>query len=407
MNEIIAIFYKSIDYYIKTFIPLMESITDSNYIKSIENKPTINGNIKTSCLKTLNQQKMSTEEQFNAAVNVIKKLPKNGPFQPSDELKLKFYAFFKQATEGPNLTKKPAFYDIVNRYKWDAWKRLDSMDRQTAMDSYIGELKKVVETMSFNDSVSEFYEVLGPFHEFLPQESNGTNDRLNGDDTEEHIPSERLNQIIKAGKKSKNPYKDINELNGEDFGIDSESEEFSDTYDHIGGVGENGEIPIADRNGIHFSIDNIVSARGGTDSNPSAQISPSNSTNNRIVSSVMNRNVRELGTGVTQDSGPSNSRAAGGSGGGHGSNPHDYSIGINEQLALAVIRLQQSMDQVVNRLDALEAMLTRESRTKTSFNNKSKIWPFEELRPQTALVLLVWPFVTQWIIHYIQNKRKK
>ena len=27
--------------------------------------------------------------------------------------------------------------------------------------------------MSFNESVSDFYEVLGPFHEFLPQESNG------------------------------------------------------------------------------------------------------------------------------------------------------------------------------------------------------------------------------------------
>ena len=41
--------------------------------------------------------------------------------------------------------------------------------------------------MSFNDSVSEFYEVLGPFHEFLPQESNGD---TNGSP---ETPSEELN----------------------------------------------------------------------------------------------------------------------------------------------------------------------------------------------------------------------
>lgn len=73
---------------------------------------------------------------------------------------------------------------------------------------------------------------------------------------------------------------------------------------------------------------------------------------------------------VTQGVGSSNTRGTGGTGGGNGSNPQDYSIGINEQLALAVIRLQQSMDQVVNRLDTLESMLTRDSRV-INLNNSS------------------------------------
>ncbi len=68
---------------------------------------------------------------------------------------------------------------------------------------------------------------------------------------------------------------------------------------------------------------------------------------------------------VSQPIGSSSIRGTGGTGGGSGSNPQDYSIGINEQLALAVIRLQQSMDQVVNRLDTLESMLTRDSRVIT------------------------------------------
>ena len=94
-----------------------------------------------------------------------------GSFQPSDELKLTFYAYFKQATDGPNNTKKPPFYDIVNRYKWDAWKKQGEMTRQEAMNMYVEELKKVVETISLNEEVSGFLDILGPFYEFLPEET--------------------------------------------------------------------------------------------------------------------------------------------------------------------------------------------------------------------------------------------
>lgn len=66
-----------------------------------------------------------------------------GAFQPSNELKLRFYAFFKQATDGPNETKKPPFYDVINRYKWDAWKHCGSMSKAEAMNYYVEELKKV------------------------------------------------------------------------------------------------------------------------------------------------------------------------------------------------------------------------------------------------------------------------
>ena len=86
---------------------------------------------------------MSIEEQFNAAVNVIQNLPKNGSFQPSDQMKLKFYALFKQAKEGPNTTPKPSFYEIVPRYKWEAWTKLGQMPREEAMKGYVNELKQV------------------------------------------------------------------------------------------------------------------------------------------------------------------------------------------------------------------------------------------------------------------------
>ena len=41
------------------------------------------------------------DAKFEAAVGVIQGLPKDGSFQPSNEMKLKFYGFYKQAREGP------------------------------------------------------------------------------------------------------------------------------------------------------------------------------------------------------------------------------------------------------------------------------------------------------------------
>ena len=42
----------------------------------------------------------------------------SGPFQPSHEMMLMFYAYFKQATEGPCHITKPNFWEIVKKAKW-------------------------------------------------------------------------------------------------------------------------------------------------------------------------------------------------------------------------------------------------------------------------------------------------
>ncbi|XP_030745600.1 acyl-CoA-binding domain-containing protein 5 [Sitophilus oryzae] len=101
---------------------------------------------------------MTTEEKFNAAVNVIRSLPKNGSYQPSNELMLRFYAYFKQATQGPCSGSRPAFWDIVGRAKYDAWKKLGDMSKNVAMAKYVDELHSIVETMSYSDKVANFLE---------------------------------------------------------------------------------------------------------------------------------------------------------------------------------------------------------------------------------------------------------
>lgn len=67
----------------------------------------------------------------------------SGAYQPSNEVMLRFYAYYKQATEGSCQQPKPAFWEVVKKAKWEAWTRLGNMSRTEAMNNYVEELKKV------------------------------------------------------------------------------------------------------------------------------------------------------------------------------------------------------------------------------------------------------------------------
>ncbi|XP_053103099.1 enoyl-CoA delta isomerase 2 isoform X3 [Hemicordylus capensis] len=74
-----------------------------------------------------------SQEDFEKAkeqVNLLKD-------DPGDEVKLKLYALFKQATQGPCNTPKPGMLDFVNKAKWDAWKSLGSLPQDGARQKYI------------------------------------------------------------------------------------------------------------------------------------------------------------------------------------------------------------------------------------------------------------------------------
>ena len=61
----------------------------------------------------------------------------------SNEDKLEFYALFKQATEGENKTKAPSRLKVVEKYKWDAWKKLGKMSKEEAMKKYVERLTNI------------------------------------------------------------------------------------------------------------------------------------------------------------------------------------------------------------------------------------------------------------------------
>ncbi|KAA0191909.1 hypothetical protein HAZT_HAZT004726 [Hyalella azteca] len=82
-----------------------------------------------------------------------------------------FYGLYKQATEGPCTEPKPPFYQVIAGYKWRAWNSLGNISKEEAMEKYVAELKKIIETMSYSADVASFMEALGPFYDYVEMPS--------------------------------------------------------------------------------------------------------------------------------------------------------------------------------------------------------------------------------------------
>ncbi|XP_073686571.1 acyl-CoA-binding domain-containing protein 5A isoform X2 [Garra rufa] len=109
------------------------------------------------------------EQRFDAAVKVIQSLPSNGSFQPSNDMMLKFYSYYKQATQGPCNIPRPGFWDPVGKAKWDAWNSLGEMAKEEAMAAYVDDLKLILESMPVTNEVEELLQVIGPFYELVDE----------------------------------------------------------------------------------------------------------------------------------------------------------------------------------------------------------------------------------------------
>lgn len=79
--------------------------------------------------------------KFDEAVNYIQTA--DGDFKPSNEMKLEFYALYKQATEGDVSGKRPGMMDFVGRAKYDAWEKLKGTSSDDAMQTYIDKLESL------------------------------------------------------------------------------------------------------------------------------------------------------------------------------------------------------------------------------------------------------------------------
>ncbi|XP_056453728.1 acyl-CoA-binding domain-containing protein 5A-like isoform X1 [Gadus chalcogrammus] len=121
------------------------------------------------------EQESSLEARFDAAVGVIRSLPEDGPYQPSDNMMLMFYSYYKQATLGPCHAPRPiGFWDSRGKAKWDAWSSLGNMTKEEAMINYVDDIQLILETIPVSEEVSELVEKLGNFY----SEVDGAGDQV-------------------------------------------------------------------------------------------------------------------------------------------------------------------------------------------------------------------------------------
>ncbi|KAM9774929.1 acyl-CoA-binding domain-containing protein 5A isoform 3-T3 [Syngnathus typhle] len=120
------------------------------------------------------EQRHLTQLRFDAAVKVIKSLPPDGSFQPSNDMMLKFYSYYKQATVGKCNIARPGFWDAIGKAKWNAWNSLGEMTKEEAMAAYVDEMKLILEGMPVTGEVEELLQTLAPFYEVVDEKKKIT-----------------------------------------------------------------------------------------------------------------------------------------------------------------------------------------------------------------------------------------
>ncbi|XP_008934204.1 PREDICTED: acyl-CoA-binding domain-containing protein 5 isoform X1 [Merops nubicus] len=455
---------------------------------------------------------------------------------------LKFYSFYKQATQGPCNIPRPGFWDPIGRYKWDAWSALGDMSKEEAMIAYVEEMKKILESMPMTDKVEELLQVIGPFYEIVEDKKNKGSDltsdlsnvmnstpnikavngkaessdsgaeseeeglreeeekqrQLNGKDYEnvkhESAAAKDLESVVTNGchedsftPDTQNGIQTKSALNGlnpeEEIKKMEQSLEIANNGAHQGANEENTEEVSATQHltsdsdsevycdsmeqlGLEEPLEIITSAKGSLkhsshflDVDPSFLLENTDFPRRACVTSenlqpgnTVEAAAQEQGEvkcggedGKASNGGPHKEKKGGEKadfysvrrGRGHRLQPlGDGSQGgqmgsggdgdrwgsdrgprgsLNEQIAVVLMRLQEDMQNVLQRLHMLEAVTASQAKSATLQSNyqpdssakKPAWWPFE-ISPGILAFAVVWPFVAQWLVHvYLQRKRRK
>uniref|UniRef100_A0A2K5MU86 Acyl-CoA-binding domain-containing protein 5 n=1 Tax=Cercocebus atys TaxID=9531 RepID=A0A2K5MU86_CERAT len=389
------------------------------------------------------------ETRFEAAVKVIQSLPKNGSFQPTNEMMLKFYSFYKQATEGPCKLSRPGFWDPIGRYKWDAWSSLGDMTKEEAMIAYVEEMKKIIETMPMTEKVEELLRVIGPFYEIVEDKKSGKSSDVTSD----------LGNVLTSTPNTKT-------VNGKaessDSGAESEEEEAQEevkeaeqsdndkkmmkSADH-----KNLEVIVTngyDKDGFVQDIQNDIHASSSLNGRSTEEVKPVDENLGQtgksavcIHQDIIDDHVEDV-TGIQHLTSDSDSevycdsmeqfgqeehrmqhlsegtkgRQVGSGGDGERWGSDRGSRGsLNEQIALVLMRLQEDMQNVLQRLQKLETLTALQAKSSTSTlqttpqptSQRPSWWPFE-MSPGVLTFAIIWPFIAQWLVYlYYQRRRRK
>ncbi|XP_062121395.1 acyl-CoA-binding domain-containing protein 5 [Drosophila sulfurigaster albostrigata] len=307
------------------------------------------------------------EERFQAAVNVIKGLPKNGPYQPSTSMMLKFYGLFKQASEGSCSQKKPAFWDVVGRAKWDAWNNNSQLSKEQAMQRYVESLQEIIETMSFTENVQNFV---------------GSLDGLGNINLDElELVSPGMRELAESHPNS--PFH--SRTNSPQHGSSS-NEDITAT-----------ETPVASTNGHATPLSNgYASKLSNGYGEPTTTTTSHNYTHNSSVAIVDPSDdeyddpydtmlPQELTQAIT------------------------HNTDMLRQIQSTIASMNNDMAAVQQRVRGMEQTLLelRKATSATSSRRQQPAWwPFKNISPLWFAVLVLWPFLVRRVARLVESKRR-
>lgn len=90
---------------------------------------------------------MSLQEEFEQAAVDIKGLTK----RPSNKDLLELYGLYKQGSAGDITGKRPDKFDLFNRSKHDAWRRLKGTSQDDAKQQYIDKVNLMLRDAGLRD----------------------------------------------------------------------------------------------------------------------------------------------------------------------------------------------------------------------------------------------------------------
>ncbi|XP_066192829.1 acyl-CoA-binding domain-containing protein 4 isoform X2 [Sylvia atricapilla] len=350
--------------------------------------------------------------QFRAAVQVIQGLPRSGAYRPSYEEMLRFYSYYKQATAGCCQGPRPGFWDPIGRYKWDAWHSLGRMSKEEAMAAYVAEMKKVaqkvIDTVPMDETTEEMFRYFEPLYEVIhdmprPPESffksrgerqgqagGRSQDVPAPESPRDSVPGEQQDRQHMPGA-GLAPAPEV--LEGSQVMSDSEGDTFCDTLEQMEPE-KAGQVRVLTPNRLQAGAEPPVPHSAGQgEQGEGRRAEGSSSTDLTALGSETD--VRLPGGDTGSSPGPAAGLAA----------------ELEAHVASTVRALQEELCRVQERLSRLEMLGAAQgdvAGTDPSLALAPKAMSPWRLTasPRTLLFLATWPFVTQWLLHHWQGRKR-
>ncbi|XP_041087262.1 acyl-CoA-binding domain-containing protein 4 isoform X2 [Polyodon spathula] len=320
------------------------------------------------------------ERRFQAAVSVVHSLPKNGLYQPSHKVMLRFYSFYKQATCGPCTAPRPGFWDPIGRYKRDAWKRLGDTSREGAMREYVEEMKRVaqevIDTVPMNEKTASMFHHFQPLYRVIHDMPRP--------------PDTLLQQIGDGGA----------EFNQESNHVtsDSESEVFCDSMEQLDPDKQGEPWNNSSASELQSPLNPVAVATQAGAGQGGERTGQGEGELGRKKGALRDGRQSHWSERQRLSSGSLARDERGIAGAGGGGPERGHCGALEQQITLALRRLQEDMHCAKDRLHALEQRADMQ---------QGPSWWLPALSGRSLLFLLIWPFLTQWMTHLLRRGYKK